>query len=139
MPETPKPTLNAYAVSINFAPPQGMICVNGVVAPNPESAVAMVMHRIMSDLPVEARAELTGIAATVLTLEWLRFAVKAVETGKGDGTVLSLVQPAQKATDPDELARARSEAILSGRVECVSAETFPQDKWAGPWPEDPAA
>ena len=128
MPETPKPTLNAYAVSINFAPPQGMICVNGVVAPNPESAVAMVMHRVMSDLPEEARAELTGIAVTPLTLEWLRFAVKAVETGKGDGTVLSLVQPAPQEKVPEPQMRDWRPGV----------PPFDPNKWPVPRLDDPA-
>ena len=97
MSDTPKPALTAYAVSICFTPPQGMICVNGVVAPTPESAVAMVMHTVMRDLPKEVVTELNGIAATPLTLEWLRFAVKATETGRGDGAVLSLVPAPQPA------------------------------------------
>ena len=76
MAEAPKPTLNAYAVAIVFAPPKGVICVNSIVAPNPETAIAMVMHQVMRDLKPEE--DLTGIAVTQINLEWLRFAVHAL-------------------------------------------------------------
>lgn len=136
--EPPKPTLGAYAVSISLAPPNGVSFCNTVVAPNPEAAVAMVMHEFMRQ--VKPDDDLLGIAVTPISLEWLRFAVNAVETGKGEGAqVLSLVQkpgpPQESDMDAQAQARARSEAILSGRVECVSTESFAQR----PPSDDPAA
>jgi hypothetical protein len=88
------PKLAAYAVTLVFG--AGPIFVNTLVAHSPEEATARLLHQVMREkVPAE---DLTGIAAMPLDAEWLRFALRSIETGKAEGQVLSIVQP---SAEPD--------------------------------------
>lgn len=92
MAETPTPetALRPYMVSLAFL--SGPLFINAIMAPSPESATAMFSVMIMREYAVPQ--PLTGCAATELTAEFLRTALRAAE-GKlppnGEAQVLSLV------------------------------------------------
>ena len=82
-----------YMVSLSFL--NGPLFVNALMAPSPEAATAMFSVIVMRQY--EVPQELTGCAATELTVEFLRAALRAAE-GKlppgGEAQVLSLVPQA---------------------------------------------
>ena len=76
--------MRAYVVALSFA--DGLSVVQ-TVAPNAESAAAMMgvrAGRLHEGDPL-------AIAWAELTPEWLRMALRACETGKASGDVVSLV------------------------------------------------
>jgi len=93
MPE--KQPLVAYSVALSYgtgAYGTGALIVNTIVAPSPEAAVAMMTDMLYRQrIPTDT---LTCVAVVPMTLEWLRWATRAVESGDPNGgRVLSLVQP----------------------------------------------
>jgi hypothetical protein len=91
-PQIPEMVLRPYMVSLAFL--SGPLFINAIMAPSPESATAMFSVMIMREYAVPQ--PLTGCAATELTVEFLRAALRAAE-GKlppgGEAQVLSLVVP----------------------------------------------
>ncbi len=80
-----EPKMGAWAVALSFE--SGVIVINTLVAPNASSACALT--GIEAGRRNEGAA--TSIAWAELSAEWLRFALRAIETGKASGDVVSLV------------------------------------------------
>ena len=98
--------VRAYVVALSFADGLGIV---QTVAPNAESAAAMVGVRAGR----AHEGDPLAIAWAELTPEWLRMALRACETGKAGGDVVSLVSDNLKPTSSigAEAARAGIETI----------------------------
>lgn len=83
-----EPKLKAFAVTLSFAD-GGPLIINTLIAPDAHSATAMTAIVAMRGRVIEQN--LLGIAVVEMSAEWLRTALRAVETGKTAGDVVSLV------------------------------------------------
>lgn len=77
--------LKAFTVTLAFD--DGMMATMTLVAPNVEMATAMMGAQAGKT----ATGNLVNMACAEIPVEWLRFALRAVESGKGGGDVVSLV------------------------------------------------
>ncbi len=81
--------MNVYMVAAIFA--DGALCTECMTAESPEIATAQASIRFVRATKTEA--ELSGVIATVIPIEFLRSALQMIETGRPSGEVLSLVRP----------------------------------------------
>lgn len=82
--------LGAWAVTLIFG--DGPTYANAIVAPTSEAAVALCAVGIMRENP--PKEALTGVAVLPLTLDWMRWASRTIETGAPhNARILNLVQP----------------------------------------------
>lgn len=104
MPEQTK--FGAWAVCLVFAN-GGPLIVNTIIAPSPEGAAAKIVEGVMRELKPEQ--ELTGLATVPISVEWLRMALRAIESGeKPPGQALALV-PKDNAAQEEAAREAQRE------------------------------
>lgn len=77
--------LGAWVVTLVFD--DGMMATQALVAPSMEMAVAM----LAVEAGKKAKGMLVNMAVAEVPPEWLRFALRSIESGKVSGEVVSLV------------------------------------------------
>jgi len=115
--------LKAYCVALTFD--TGPIAVSVAIAPNIESAAAL----IGIDAGRQHEGSATGIATLEVTPEWLRMALRSIESGKPTGDVVSLVSsnPSTKQAAPSWAAKLRADAQADAQqLRCPTHPDAPQ-------------
>jgi hypothetical protein len=92
-----EPSLHAYVVVLSFELP-GPLHVNSILAPDAASASALAMLMLMRNAPTDA--PLLGCLCVEQPVEQLRHLLRAVETGKPQGEVVSLVPKLREEDAP---------------------------------------
>jgi hypothetical protein len=122
---------NAYAVALALGQ---MTVVNAMIAPSPEAASALLVAQFLKDHPDKA-GELSGCAVALIQPDFMRAALRAIETGIAPGAaapVLSLVTqsnnaPAEPPT-PEPVWRTDGTCVAHGAWQCHECEGIQ------PWP-----
>ena len=91
--------LRAWIVSLVFE--KGPVWVNALVSPYAEGAVGLFVHQVMRERP--PAEPLIGVATLELTADWMRLALRQIETGQTEGQVVHLrsVEPKETAEPPE--------------------------------------
>ncbi len=83
-------TLHAYVVSLSWP---GMMSLSPIMATTPELASAAAVMIAMRTEPIPT-GDLAGVQVVEISVEWLRAAVRMIETGSADAApIVRLVEP----------------------------------------------
>jgi hypothetical protein len=111
-------TMRVWAVTLSFAG-GGPLILNTLAAPSAEAAAAMTMLGVCRmEVPAQ---ELQGVGTSEMPADWLRWALKTIETGEPHkASVVSLVpSEPQPGNDPNmglQSASAWSHCLLHGQA-----------------------
>jgi hypothetical protein len=92
--------LHAYVVSVSWS--SGMMSMVPVISGGgPEQAAGRAVATAMRQEPLP-EGDLSGVQVRELAIEWLRAAVRMIETGSIEAApVVRLVEPAEPAPEPE--------------------------------------
>ncbi len=137
---TQPPKLQAYMITLVFG--EGPIFLNAIVAPSEIAAVAgvtaMSMAQVLRETEVregEMPPLPTGVACLPLTAEWMRSALRQLETGKVESEVVKLVprEPEQRSYAPYHAAARGATSAIDHRPGCASMLTNGATCNCGSW------
>jgi hypothetical protein len=106
-------TMRAWAVTLSFAG-GGPLILNTLAAPSAEAAAAMTMLGVCRmEVPAQ---ELQGVGTSEMPADWLRWALKTIETGEPHkAPVVSLVPSEPKPGNDPNMGLQSTDPALASR------------------------